>query len=128
MKFRHLLCVFVLTAACGAAPDAAPDGELVSERGDFTLTLTHQTGEFRRGTNDFAITAHDRAGAAATLDLVRAQMLSHAHDATFGEITPDGDGWRVRNLALPMAGRWDITLRVTQNGHADEFLVVTHVQ
>lgn len=127
MNLRLILPAFVLATACGAAPDASTDGDLVSEHGDFTLTLTHETGEFRRGTNDFSIVVHDRSGGGATLSLVRAQMLSHPHDPTFGEITPEGDGWRVHDLPLTMPGRWDITLRVTRDGRSDDALVITHV-
>lgn len=60
--------------------------------------------------------------------VTNARSVSAREELAFGEITPDGAAWRVRDLALAMAGRWDITLRVAREGHGDEALVVTHIR
>jgi hypothetical protein len=111
--------------ACGSSGDAAPadrldPGETLALPSKHGLTESHLTtdGAIAEGPNNAFLVAFDPGGT----ELVGASafMPVHGHGTPKKiQIAPTESGYRVYDVAFPMAGLWNVTLDVKVGEDAD---------
>lgn len=90
-----------------------------SETGKITADI-NSDGPLFEGPNDFIV----RIASGASIEHVEitsvsAIMPAHAHDAEPPEVKQEGDAYRIHDLRLAMPGRWEITLKLLEDGAPD---------
>lgn len=92
-----------------------------SESGRVTADI-HSDGPLSEGSNDILVRVSPASGASIEhieIAAVSAVMPAHAHDADPPEVKWESDAYRIHDLRLTMPGRWEITLKLLEDGAPD---------